>query len=315
MTDVVIALNQCSARWAEAMLAVVWQSALLVCIVAVALLAWRRPSPAVRCWVWRMLAIKILVMPFWSIAVPQPHWMIASSLPASNDGPADTVVPPQTPLAIETSNLERTVERAVIPTMHSAAKTTWQTWLAAVWLAFVVMQFARLGWQHWQLQRLLLASRPADERLRGLVEECSARLPLSRSPKVRITMADVSPLICGMIQPVLVLPESLLNSAGESQLRQIVLHELAHARRHDLVWCWIPHVTRMMYWFHPVAHWVAFREALERELACDEMAMSRSEATAADYARTLVDAVGRVAMPAALRAAAAAHLNGGVLRL
>ena len=68
---------------------------------------------------------------------------------------------------------------------------------------------------------------------------------------------------------------------------------------------------RMVYWFHLVAHWVAFRESLERELACDELAMSHSGATAGDYAQTLVAAATRLAQPAVLRAAAAAHLDGG----
>ena len=36
-------------------------------------------------------------------------------------------------------------------------------------------------------------------------------------------------------------------------------------------------------------------EALERELACDELAMAGSGATAADYAQTLVEAASRSA--------------------
>jgi beta-lactamase regulating signal transducer with metallopeptidase domain len=311
MADVVNTLNQFSGRWAEAMLAVVWQSALLACIVAILLSAWRRPSPAVRCWIWRLVAIKILVMPFWAVAVPQPRWMTTSSVPAPQHRPAGVAAPPQMTRAIDTEIPGRTVEHAVAPTMHIAAQAAWQTWLAAVWLAVIVIQVMRLGWQHWRLQQLLSESRLADPRLRGLVDDCSRRLPLSKPPEARVTTANVSPFICGMAWPVLVLPESLVNSAEQSQLRQVVLHELAHVRRQDLAWCWIAHLMRMMYWFHPVAYWVAFREALERELACDEMAMARSEATAADYARTLVDAAGRVAMPAALRATAGADLDGG----
>jgi beta-lactamase regulating signal transducer with metallopeptidase domain len=111
----------------------------------------------------------------------------------------------------------------------------------------------------------------------------------------------------------LVLPKSLVLSGDTSQKRQIVLHELAHLERADLVWCWLTHVMQTVYWFHPVAHWVAFREALERELACDELAMAHSGATAADYAQTLVHAASRVAQSTMFRAVAAAHFDGGMV--
>jgi beta-lactamase regulating signal transducer with metallopeptidase domain len=109
-----------------------------------------------------------------------------------------------------------------------------------------------------------------------------------------------------------VVPKSFVLLNDAPQLRQIVLHELAHLRRRDLAWCWITFVMRTVYWFHPAAHWVAFRESLERELACDELAMAYSGSTAVEYAQMLVSAASRAAMPAVLKAAT--HLDGGYLR-
>jgi beta-lactamase regulating signal transducer with metallopeptidase domain len=143
------------------------------------------------------------------------------------------------------------------------------------------------------------------------VAACAEQLRLKTGPRTLITDVEVSPFICGMRRPTLVLPESLATKTDQSRLRQIILHELAHVRRHDLFWCWLTHAMRMAYWFHPVAYWVAFREELERELACDQLAMTHSGASAADYAQTLVEAASRAAQPAVLRASAAAHLDGG----
>ena len=44
----------------------------------------------------------------------------------------------------------------------------------------------------------------------------------------------------------------------------------------------------MVYFFHPVVYWVAFCLHLERELACDQVAMAASQHGAADYVDTLV---------------------------
>jgi beta-lactamase regulating signal transducer with metallopeptidase domain len=312
MAEIITTINEFSSDWAEAMWAVVWQSTLLALLVAVLLRAWRGLSPAARCWIWRVVAIKLLVLPFWTLSVPLPRWWAVPSTSAPETVQqilaADSVVQPDP--ALEPAHEVEPVVRQITP-MRALPKPTWQAWLAGIWLAVVALQLVRIGWQRRELRRLMAASRPAEERLRQLVAIGAAELGLGKTPEVRITDVEVSPFVCGLAQPYLVLPESLTDSHLASQLRQIVLHELAHVRRHDLLWCWVTHAMRMAFWFHPISHWVAFREALERELACDELAMVGSGATAADYAQTLVEAASRTAMPAVLRAAAAAHFDGG----
>ena len=70
----------------------------------------------------------------------------------------------------------------------------------------------------------------------------------------------------------------------------------------------------MLYFFHPIAHWVSYRIRLERELACDQLAMAVSGKNAADYADTLVRVVSHTSQPSLLQAAVAgsAGLNGNV---
>jgi beta-lactamase regulating signal transducer with metallopeptidase domain len=66
----------------------------------------------------------------------------------------------------------------------------------------------------------------------------------------------------------------------------------------------------MLYWFHPVVHWMAYRASVERELACDQIAILHSGATPASYARTLISAAGRISNSPALRSTGAATLGG-----
>ncbi len=90
----------------------------------------------------------------------------------------------------------------------------------------------------------------------------------------------------------------------------MLTHELAHVKRHDLVWGWLPELAAMLYFFHPVAHMVRRRVHLERELACDQLAMAHSGRTPAEYAETLVRVVSSASRPAILRSVAAASLVG-----
>jgi bla regulator protein blaR1 len=318
MTIVINKLNAFSPSWVVSMWAVIWQSTLLAVAVAAVLLAWRSLSPWWRCWVWRIVAVKLLLMPFWIVTIPvsQHHLSIVpTSMAAIIPNPTtqatfDDVDVPAAPN--HETRLTSTASIIAAATAELSARPTWQTWLVAAWLAVIVIQFVRLVWQRIQLRRLLAAARPADENVFRIVANGCGQLRLACVPETRITAFDVSPFVARITRPVLVLPESMAGPYDASQLRQIVLHELAHVRRADLLWCWITYLVRLVYWFHPVAHWVAFRESLERELACDELAMTHSGATAANYARTLIEAASRLAQPAVFRAAVATHLDGGI---
>ena len=73
-------------------------------------------------------------------------------------------------------------------------------------------------------------------------------------------------------------------------------------------------IARIVYFFHPVAHGMAYRLRLERELACDQIALMHTGRDARAYAETLVQVVSRQSEPVALRTAVgAARIDGGSL--
>jgi beta-lactamase regulating signal transducer with metallopeptidase domain len=313
MTDVIEKVNAFSVESLDVILAVLWQSTVLMMVVAIALAAWQQLAPRLCCWAWRLVAVKLLVMPFWIVTIPLPQYVSnapTQSLAAPNAFGPHVIVGKSIAPMVEVENQDSstaTISATFAPAPHIA----WQAWLVAIWLGIVAAQLVRLVLQRVALHRLLASARPADETIRRIVADGGGQLHLSKLPDIQITDVEVSPFVCRMMRPVLVLPNSMASPCNKSQLRQIVLHELAHVRRGDLLWCWVTHVARLVYWFHPVAHWVAFRESLERELACDELAMSHSGATAAEYARTLIEAASRLAQPAVRRSVAAARLDGG----
>jgi beta-lactamase regulating signal transducer with metallopeptidase domain len=133
----------------------------------------------------------------------------------------------------------------------------------------------------------------------------SNQLGLPRAPQVRLIDDTTSPLVCGTFRPVLVLPSGLVASLNEAACRQVLLHELAHVKRRDLLWGWVPEIARTIYFFNPVAHWLCSRIRLERELACDQIAMAWSGKDVSDYASTLVQVVTHASMPPALQTIAA----------
>src|SRR5262245_60553540 len=95
MAGFVSQLNAVASAWVESVWAVLWQSTIVVVVVALlAAVLLRRTSYEVRYCVWQMLALKRLLMPFWTYAVPLP-W--TSPRPPPADAAADR---PLTPLEV-----------------------------------------------------------------------------------------------------------------------------------------------------------------------------------------------------------------------
>lgn len=305
MSAVIDALNRYSADWTALVVAVVWQTTLLALAIGAIAYALRTSSPAVRYWLWQIVAIKLLLMPFWIWWVPLP-WSFA---PVKNVValPADVMDQP-VPEGIQSPN------RGVANVSASGSRLSdmrWQSWLLVAWGAVVLAQFARLAVQWRRLARLLRAAVPAGEDLCAKVAQVAAKLQLARVPTARLTSVDCSPFVCWALRPTLVLPRDLLATLAPAELAQVLAHELAHVKRRDLVWGWTVELARVFYFFHPVAHWVGYRVRLERELACDQLAMAASGRGPAEYADTLVRVVSAISQPSIFRVSVSAGLDGG----
>jgi hypothetical protein len=111
---------------------------------------------------------------------------------------------------------------------------------------------------------------------------------MARPPSVRTASSVPGPLVIGVFRPVVVLPTTLLERGDNAEMELVLAHELAHCRRWDLAWDWLPTVVRGLFFFHPLV-WLAFREArLATEIACDQLAIADTAKPASAYAAVLL---------------------------
>jgi beta-lactamase regulating signal transducer with metallopeptidase domain len=313
-------LNASSPRWIELAWAIVWQSTLVASFVAIVAKLVPRSAPTWRHWLWQLVAIKLLLMPIWTAPWTPPTPVIKAALGPTTEVPSmvrldetRTRVAPTRHASAHPRHADRIASATgrvarTAAARSSAARTTtpgvltWQSWLWLTWLAVVAAQLLRWGWLRIQLERLLRRAVPARTAIAELVDQLSKETGLRRVPAVLLTTDDISPLTCRIWRPVLVLPHELIETLKPVQLRQVLLHELAHLRRGDLIWGWLPELARLVYFFHPLVHWLSYFIRLERELACDQWAMSLSGRALRDYLETLVSVVGHVSRPSVLRA-------------
>ena len=156
MNNAVETINAWSQTWTDSIVAILWQSTALVVFVAVVALALRRASPALRFWLWQIVAIKLLLMPFWTMAIPLPFFPRQESMGAVADGPAiessvlesgerepPVAASPSAPLNITPGTSPAWYERL--------RNFTWRGWLFVMWATVVTLQVLRLFWQRIRL--------------------------------------------------------------------------------------------------------------------------------------------------------------------
>ena len=158
-----------------------------------------------------------------------------------------------------------------------------------IYMLLVSGQLTRLAWALASATRLRREARarqlPAG--LAGLVTRCREALDLG-TVAANISSKVAGPATVGFFRPVILLPETLLQSGSAEELTTALCHEMAHVRRRDYLVNLICEFVLLPLVFHPAA-WLLKRRIEEtRELACDEAAAGLL-LSPPEYARSLVN--------------------------
>jgi beta-lactamase regulating signal transducer with metallopeptidase domain len=121
-----------------------------------------------------------------------------------------------------------------------------------------------------------------------------------------------APAVSGVLYPYISLPPGIDRLLDQRELKAVLLHEVAHARRRDnLIWLLYEGVLCAL-WFHPLLWLIGKQMALYRELSCDEAVIQRA------HGEALVSALAKLAVPERapfLEATASSHLGHRLARL
>ena len=135
---------------------------------------------------------------------------------------------------------------------------------------------------------LVRRGRPvADSRLPRLIDDSARDLGLSRGVTLLLLPRGQMPMTFGFLRSYMVLPADALCWTDE-QLRVVLLHELAHVKRHDVSWQMVARVACALYWFHPLVWWALRRMRVDREFACDDCVLATGQ-KASRYATHLLE--------------------------
>jgi len=255
-------LNAWGARFGGFALPMLLQSAVLIALLAALDLALRKKVRAtMRYAVWVLALVKLALPPSLASPTAAAYWL-----------PAPT---------------ESFVKPAYFAGSLVPAALTGQAIFFLVWLAVALGMGIWVIWRWRMVVGVIRQSAEAPEAVRALLESCRRQLGIKRA--IPVQWAEIgSPAICGILRPIILIPPALAENLGESEMRAVLLHELAHYKRGDL---WVNHAQiflQIVYWYNPL-FWLAnagIRRA--REQAVDETVLVAMGGEAQTYPATLL---------------------------
>ena len=150
-------------------------------------------------------------------------------------------------------------------------------WIAPFWaLGVLLFHLRSLG--SWaavnRLRRRGVCAAPREWQAR--LASLARALRVSRPVALLETCFADAPMVTGYLKPVILIPAGMLAGLPAEQLEAILLHELAHIRRHDYIVNLAQTFVEGMLFYHPAVWWVSSVIRGERENCCDDLAASFS---------------------------------------
>lgn len=229
--------------------------------------------------VWLILALRLVIpvdlsLPEPAVTVEAPSYQV--SLPArapSANLPAGAQIEEPSAVVGQTA-----------PEAASAVRTIPVTaLLSALWLFGVLAAALVQGGGYLLARRRLLRDARPDLEAEAQAGQTAASLGLKRAVPVRRSRQISTPMVLGLLRPVLLLPE------GQAVDEVVLCHELTHLKRLDLAYKALLVAACWLHWFNPLVWWMSRAASENLELCCDDdVAAGRDAAFRRKYGELLL---------------------------
>lgn len=131
----------------------------------------------------------------------------------------------------------------------------------------------------WRSVRTLRSEqlRPVPDAWQELLQQLSRKLGLNRRPGLFASLKASTPMVIGALKPVILLPVSALTQLNPYQLEAILVHELAHIKRHDYLLNLFQTLVETLLCFNPFVWLIGAGIRREREHCCDDLVVTLTE--------------------------------------
>ena len=144
--------------------------------------------------------------------------------------------------------------------------------LYVLFLFFYLARFSSSLFKTIHLKRTDLIKPDVDVRI--FVSNTVLHLDIKKKVQVWFSQHVDVPSVIGFIKPVILLPAAAIAQLNTQQIEAILLHELAHIKRHDFLLNLLQTFAKIILFFNPFATLLNKQIESERENCCDDWVLN-----------------------------------------
>ncbi len=149
--------------------------------------------------------------------------------------------------------------------------------LVIFWLMGVILMGLKLSAGYFYVHNKIKNSRNGIQGdplpLASKIAYLCKKMGITRRIKaIEVDFVD-SPAIFGHLKPMILIPIGLLSHLSPEQVEMVLMHELAHIKRHDFLVNLMQSILEVVFFFNPAFWWISKIIRQDREHCCDDMIM------------------------------------------
>jgi bla regulator protein BlaR1 len=145
--------------------------------------------------------------------------------------------------------------------------------IVAFWLLGFFWYSAQLTFGFYQVQQMRSKSFVPEGKWLSLLQHLQHKMKMQKV-QLLISPQATAPFTLGWLRPVILLPPGIFTELSANQLEAILVHELAHIKRHDYLFNIMQSVIEVFLFFNPTYWYLASVLEKEREQACDQITIN-----------------------------------------
>ncbi len=217
-----------------------------------------------------LLVLLSLGLPWgWKLEPPPLERMSFS--PPSISTP--TPIPDEKIVAVEPaySDRHRTALPLTVPNTSAwdARLTSLFPFIQGIWLAGMLVLALLIFSQAYRYHRIVREAHAGNAELQARLNRLRIQMGIKQPVKLLLSRTLRSPISSGLYRPSIILPAELSTHLNNTETEHILLHEITHIKRKDIVFCWIASLITLIHWFNPFAWLALYNMRRNMEIACD----------------------------------------------
>jgi beta-lactamase regulating signal transducer with metallopeptidase domain len=264
-----------------------WNNSLRACVLIIVVLIVQalagKRLPARFRYALSFLVLLRLIVP----VTPASSWSVFNLTRHVRPSPATA---PILPFAVSAADMFLRPPNQELPVSTQPRRPSLVRLAAGMWFCGGAVFLLAVLWRRRKFARWVAQLPTAtDPRLLELVEQCKCETRVRRAVRIASAPEWDTAAVYGFRRPCLLLPERMLDTLDRREARLVLLHELVHIRRRDVLVNWFSVLALALHWFNPLAWGAMRRLRADQELACDAVVLGLIEqAERGAYGRTLV---------------------------